>query len=523
MALTITDFVEEEDSLTIDDIPPEIQNRINDTLADLTGDPPASGPTEGSPTGIGDWNDLDAVRDNPSATYTLLNDLDSSTAGYDSVVDPDADGFDPIENFAGVFDGQDHEIADLRLQVNESDEQRGLFESTTTNSEIRNLTLTAISTGGTEPNADFVGALVGTNDGTVSNVAVTGDVTAQDDVPVGGVVGKNNGTISNSEANVTVESGKLSSVGGIVAINSGTIENSEVEGEILADQASPEDSLGGTSVGGFVGTNNGIIKNAHTESDVTSNIIESRIGGLVGTNNGEVTGSNAEGTVDGGQGANTGGLVGLNDGTSATIKESFATGKVGNGDDNTNAGGLVGNNLDGGSIVESFAAGDVTGGSEAQAGGLVGANQYAEADSNTVTSSIKQSYATGDVNSKQGDFIPGKAGGLVGANYGNIEKSYATGSVSTESGDVEGGIVGNQSDGSLTDSYWDSQETGQTSGASFLFGGTGGTVNNIKGLTTSQMTGNDAQTYMSSFDLTDTWDTVSGDYPILQSIDEEVQ
>ena len=37
MALTITDFVEQEDGLTVDDIPPEVQERVNEALADLTG------------------------------------------------------------------------------------------------------------------------------------------------------------------------------------------------------------------------------------------------------------------------------------------------------------------------------------------------------------------------------------------------------------------------------------------------------------------------------------------------------
>lgn len=37
MALTITDFVEQEEDLTVDDIPPEVRERINGALADLTG------------------------------------------------------------------------------------------------------------------------------------------------------------------------------------------------------------------------------------------------------------------------------------------------------------------------------------------------------------------------------------------------------------------------------------------------------------------------------------------------------
>ncbi|WP_200531286.1 right-handed parallel beta-helix repeat-containing protein [Halorubrum sp. LN27] len=38
MALTIKDFVEQVDSLTLDDVPPEVRKRVNDELQELTGD-----------------------------------------------------------------------------------------------------------------------------------------------------------------------------------------------------------------------------------------------------------------------------------------------------------------------------------------------------------------------------------------------------------------------------------------------------------------------------------------------------
>ena len=34
---------------------------------------------------IRDWYDLDAVRDNMSGNHTLMNDLDSTTAGYEEL------------------------------------------------------------------------------------------------------------------------------------------------------------------------------------------------------------------------------------------------------------------------------------------------------------------------------------------------------------------------------------------------------------------------------------------------------
>jgi hypothetical protein len=45
------------------------------------------------------WYDLDAVRDNLAGNHTLMNDLDSTTAGYDELASPTANqgkGWQPI-------------------------------------------------------------------------------------------------------------------------------------------------------------------------------------------------------------------------------------------------------------------------------------------------------------------------------------------------------------------------------------------------------------------------------------------
>ena len=65
---------------------------------------------------IHDWYDLDDVRDNLTGHHTLMNDLDSTTAGYDELAGPtanDGKGWQPIgtwiygsieQPFAGTFD-----------------------------------------------------------------------------------------------------------------------------------------------------------------------------------------------------------------------------------------------------------------------------------------------------------------------------------------------------------------------------------------------------------------------------------
>ena len=135
-----------------------------------------------------------------------------------------------------------------------------------------------------------------------------------------------------------------------------------------------------------------------------------------------------------------GSLVGQN--YAGTVINSYATGSV-SGDDNT-IGGLVGFNWGDSTIRNSYAVVSVVGpGNDNDndiIGGLVGNNDGA----------IINSYATGSVSGG------GRKGGLVGQSNGMIANSYATGEV-TGSGDNVGGLVGRNTGGTITGSYWQSR------------------------------------------------------------------
>ena len=138
---------------------------------------------------------------------------------------------------------------------------------------------------------------------------------------------------------------------------------------------------------------------------------------------------------------NVGGLVGSNGGA---VSGSYATGKVSGDDD---VGGLVGANLDDGSVSASYSAVQVTG--DDRIGGLAGAS----------SGEVTATHATGRV---VGDF---EAGGLIGRNSGDVNVSYATALVSGRS--TIGGLIGwNASGGTVTDSFWDSDTSGRTTGFS---------------------------------------------------------
>jgi filamentous hemagglutinin family protein len=256
-----------------------------------------------------------------------------------------------------------------------------------------------------------------------------------------------------------------SNVGGLVGFNlGGSISNAYATGSVS----------GSTSVGGLVGTNTGggSISNAYATGSVSGS---ANVGGLVGSNGGSISNAYATGSVSSSS-SYVGGLVG---GNSGSISNVYATGSVSSS--SSYVGGLVGGNY--GSISNAYAAGDVSGGN-LYAGGLVG---YAE-----VSSSINNAYSSGAVS---GRF---NTGGLVGRNYGSISGAYATGRVSG-SGAFVAGLAG-YSDGSISNSYWDSSSTGR----SIAVGGGTGTTTNVSVVTSSA-------TSHSSYANLGTWaETASG-------------
>ena len=138
---------------------------------------------------------------------------------------------------------------------------------------------------------------------------------------------------------------------------------------------------------------------------------------------------------------NTGGLVGWNEGT---IIASYSTGVMWS---LSNSGGLVGWNE--GTIISCYSAVQLRGHLGSGVGGLVGWNaaRYVVTDGVRSVASrgvVAGSYATGRVSGW------GRAGGLVGQNYGTITASYATGSLVAQF--LEGGLVG-ANDGTITASY----------------------------------------------------------------------
>lgn len=232
--------------------------------------------------------------------YVLVGDLDLSDYEYNA--------FDPIVNFTGTFEGNGFSIGGFTINNTNTTPgtELGMFINTGADSQISNIVLSNVTvtqsdlnSGNNTNETTYIGVLVGTNNGTISNVQVLdSQITGGNIVSsgvfnssslvlyAGGLVGRNNGTIINSfaRANVTL--------------------NSTVSSAFLSN------STGSTYVGGLVGYNAGTISQSYATGNVANNVTTS-------------TGLFASVTIN----TYTGGLVGFN-ASGATVSQVFATGNV---------------------------------------------------------------------------------------------------------------------------------------------------------------------------------------------------
>lgn len=435
------------------------------------------------------WYDLDAVRNNLAGHHILMNDLDSTTAGYEDLASPTANegrGWDPIgvfdsdAPFTGSLDGEGYEIRGLFIN-RPYKYGVGLFSAVGEAGVVQNIGVVNFTVVGYVP----VGVLVGWNDGSVVNCYCTmGNVTGDSDV--GGLVGYSERFVVNSYYNydevlingqhgITVgalfdegfeewlTNDKFLDVSETLSQENGyyVVNNVKDFKELLAfgqddtlmfrlmndlDLAGEPNFYIPYLAGEFDG-------NGHKISNLSFNFSFVSKVGLFGqvASHGTVHNMAIE-SINIAARSHVGGLVGWNEGD---VGDSYSTGSV-TGDEHV--GGLVGINY--GAVRNSCSTGNVTG--DEHVGGLVGQNHRGN---------VSNSYSTDNVIGREA------VGGLVGVNYfGIVSNSYSSGSVA--GGYVVGGLVGANA-GDVSDSY----SSGSVTGEDFIGGllgtnGKGSTVSN---------------------------------------------
>jgi hypothetical protein len=457
------------------------------------------------PIQINDWYDLNAIRDNPAGRYRLMNDLHSGSPGYWTLASSIANrrkGWQPIGTsgnpFTGSFDAQGYEISDLF--INRPDENDvGVFGCVDEGGVIEDVDVVNAAVTGKQ----YVGGLIGSNSGTISNSYFSGGVTGE--YSLGGLVGLNVGTVSNSHYNydeVVINQVNMITIGALFAedfqewLGSGKfldvnrrlskengcylVNNVSDLKELLAfgqdnslrfkltnglDLAGEADFFIPYLAGEFDGNGHKIL-NLTLNSDSASQVglfgylapggkvaqlgIEDGdvaggyiVGGLVGGNNGIVSDSYCSGNVAGDD--CVGGTIGYN--WNGSVTNSHSTGSVAGKSD---VGGLAG--INGGALTNCRSSSSITG--SYSAGGLAGTNK----------GSVANSYSSGIVTAWY------SVGSLVGINEGSLSNSYSSGSVTGWYS--VGGLVGVNSE-TLSNSYSTASVTGRSD--------VGGLVGNNRG------------------------------------------
>ena len=284
---------------------------------------------------------LSSMATSPYIGYELRNNLDFEDADGDGTADDKsiwaegagaagvsgavAEGWAPLGYFSNTytatFDGRGHTISNLYID-RPSTSNVGLFGVLGTGGNVRNLGIEGGSVTGGGLN---IGGLVGISQGTISACYATGGASGTGEY-VGGLVGRNEGgTISACYATGDASGG--GTVGGLVGNSNGTISACYATGTVTGSA---------NNVGGLVGYNSGPISACYATGDASG---RAAVGGLAGDNRSTIRACYATGDATGTT-SSVGGLVGFNFG--GTINACYATGNASGTD---SVGGLVGNNL----------------------------------------------------------------------------------------------------------------------------------------------------------------------------------
>ena len=215
------------------------------------------GDTNSDPIVICDVNDLNNVRNGLEKYYELGRDIDLNVSPYN-----EGEGWEPIINFSGNFNGNGHTISNLYINISNS--KTGLFGNSY-NAKILNLKIKDCDIVGGSPVGGIIGESIYS---IIENSSVTGKINGNSDV--GGFIGLSAGdTISNCYSN-SVVSGSIN-VGGFIGFSMGTTG---------INNYSTSSVTGENNAGGFVGgIRDSLISNSYYAGEIFG---ENNAGGFFG-------------------------------------------------------------------------------------------------------------------------------------------------------------------------------------------------------------------------------------------------
>ena len=483
--------------------------------------------------GIQDYANKDTNSKILSYNFALKNDINATDVDkYQSI----GDSTNP---FTGKFDGRGNRIIGLNVENkdNSQTDNVGVFGTIGKEGIVKNLKVYSSTFKG----YDNVGAIAGTNNGTIDNVTTLGNTVealgSTDSVVLdgkhvgaaGGVVGTNNGTVDNATSRDSVIAGKdaifggaLTTAGGIAGINTGLVANSQSHSAVIASKTSTY------SLGGIVGVNtakdniddNKItagLDNVNAYGVTGSSILVDNTGGIAGLNSGTLNDAYNESIVKGL--SNIGGIAGTNsgdislivNGASVTAEDDYTgglvgstTGKISNGRNNgvitgvNYVGGLVGSNGSGVQLTNltNDSSANIIG--EQYVGGIAGINSGTIKSDEDNDNLINRGSITGNkyvggiagenngtITNVNNDIVLNATGsnaqyfgGVTGINKGTITNATNSGNINASGATYVGGITG-QNNGTLSGAG----NKGEVTGKDYVGG--------VAGLNTKDIIGKD--------------------------------
>ena len=325
--------------------------------------------------------ELSNIRNNLTATYKLMNDIDLESAEWQ----PIGTASTP---FSGTFNGNEFTISNLTITQTQA--YVGLFANNS--GTIKNLKLGNVQINVSGSNSSFIyaGSIVAKNTGIIENIETTSGflfaVARGGNIGIlGGLIGlhNHNTTLDKLINNINVSGENPTNMGGIIgstnstttitnSINSGSVRGRRYVGGIIGSTFLPTTITNSVNIGSVTGQNEigGLVGYGGNSTSVTNSVNigsvtgQNYIGGLlgVGGNESTITNSVNSGSVTGQKYA--GGLIGA--GSNTTMNNSVNSGSVRG---TSNVGGLLGIGWSI-TIINSVNSGSVRGASNV--GGLIG-------------------------------------------------------------------------------------------------------------------------------------------------------
>ena len=169
---------------------------------------------------ISSADQLNGIRNNLSGKYILTEDIDLTEYTKEGGIFDTGNGWTPIDNFTGTFDGNGHRI--IGMHIYGKIDTVGLF-GTVSGATIKNLSLTDVDIEMENYYGDYTGALAGTcdNNTQISGIYVDGSISVNNgNACLGGIIGKigeeGKNTVQNCINNCSVSNSSYGYLGGIV-------------------------------------------------------------------------------------------------------------------------------------------------------------------------------------------------------------------------------------------------------------------------------------------------------------------